>query len=874
MTNGSVDPQSMVGGTLPGRNAELRTLRALLWDGPDAPSAVVLHGPPGIGKSALLVALASSVPRMVRGTDLESLAAEGTDLRGLVAARERLLQEAGDQRTLVMVDDADALQPALTRVLLFIARRATGTPLGFVFVSREPGAVYADSGLPLVRLGPLDRASLERVAASSMPFALNSEALEAILSVCDGNPGWLQEIIEARSRAELEGRTHLPSVSEPAPSALAWWAPVFDGFSVATRRALLVLSAWGATDLASLARDRRFTLADLTPAELAGIIVVAQERVRFTTPLLRSIAYFQASLAQRDEIHLGIAAALDGPDDADRQAWHRASALHSPEDETAAMLEQAIDLAWHRAGAAGVARVWERAAELSEVPSERGRRLVAAASAHWQSGQGDRAAALLSRAEPLVTDPTAQATAAFVAGAIALGGGHPDDAFSLLVTGATSVSKSDPELAVNLASRATGIAWWAGLGDWSQSAMNLVSSSTDGASLFSRFARATSQAGIDILAYRFESGGPAMTTALADAEEFTDPRWLLYASECAGLLGDDINAVALQSRAIDALRGSSNAPELPFALELYAYANALHARLDASAAAAQEGLRLAEEAHEEHEGSFQLAMLAHLAALRGEADSARDLAQRAAASAPDKRYPTARWAVGRLELSLDRPENAYRELAPLFTETTRHPIVALYGTPDLVEAAVDSGHAEAVEDAVTAFEQWAAHGSLWAQTTLLRVRALLAEPEEATALFERALDEPGSQRRPFEYARTLLLFGRHLRRLRRRLDSREHLSQALASFTALGLTAWADRARSELRASGATVAAPGNTPTAHLTAGEARIAELVAEGASNRDVALELHLSPRTVEYHLAKVYVKLGISSRAQLSTAIQASD
>ncbi|WP_314504662.1 LuxR C-terminal-related transcriptional regulator [uncultured Microbacterium sp.] len=870
-TNGFPASPSIVDATFAGRRDELRELHALLWDGPDAAGALVLHGPPGIGKTVLLTELACSVPRVLHGRDLASLVPEEGTLSALVAARDQLLHDVGDQRTLVVVDDADELDPALARVLLFVARRVSGTPLGFVFVSHRPGALYADSGLALFRLGGLDDDAAALVASESAPVPLNTEARAAILGVCDGNPGWITEVIAAWSQAELQGRARLPSVAAPARPALEWWAPVFDGLPAATRHALLLLAAWETTDLASLALDSDVALSDLTPAELAGIVVVSNERVRFARPLLRSVTYFRAPLTDRDDAHLRIAAVLDAPGDADRRAWHRAAAQHSPDEAIAAALEQTVDLARSRGGASGAARAWERAADMSTAPAEQGRRLVAAASAYWQAAQGDRATELLTRADSLVTDPAARATSAFVAGAIALGSGHPDDAFSVLVSGARSVSQSDPEMAVNLASRATGIAWWAGLGDWSQSAMNLVRSSVDGDSRFARFARSTSPAGIDILAHRFDTGGPALTAALTEAEEFSDPRWLLYASECAGLLGDDIRAVTLQSRAIEELRSSGSAPELPFALELHAYVNALHGRLDASTAAAQEGLRLAEDAHEEYEGSFQLAMLAHLAALRGEADSARDFADRAVAAAPDERYPTARWAVGRLELSLDRPESAYRELAPLFAAGTGHPIVSLYATPDLVEAAVDTGHIDAVQDAVAAFEEWATHGSLWAQATRFRVRALLAEPDEAAAYFERALDDPGSARRPFEHARTHLLLGRHLRRLRRRLDSRDHLRTALASFTSLGLAAWADRARAELRASGETVGTHEGGPSAQLTAHESRVAALVADGSSNREVALELHLSPRTVEYHLAKVYVKLGISSRAQLPAALR---
>jgi DNA-binding CsgD family transcriptional regulator len=853
-----------------GRERELKALRALVERPDETSGSLLIVGAPGSGKSTLISEFSRRNPdvEVVTGGSAPGMHGSTRSTASFLAVRDELLLSAAGP-TLVAVDDVARLDPVVRDALLFVARRRLPSDFGIVFLLddiNDCDEIFSESGLPSLHLSGLDARAARELADRVAPHPLAPSMHDAVFAIAQGNPRWTAEVVTTWPTGVLQGTSMFEPPGHPAPSAVAWITAAVNRLPPATARLLDALAVIGDTSLAVLnASARDAELNDLSAAELSGLVIVEGHHVRLADDMTRAVILASVPPDERRGIHLRVAQSWESPDDADLRAWHRAAAADGVDDALADELETSIVQARRRGGPAAVAAALEKAAGLTSDPGNAARRRVLAALSRWRAGDGGRAESLLSIAEPQLEDDQSRTTAAFVSGVLALGDGHPEQAFGRLIAGATWTG-SDPSLAAELSSRAAGIAWWNGRADWAALATRIAASSKSSGGAFSRFVHSTTAAGDEMLAGRYSAAGPILIRALPIADGFDDPRHLMYASEAAGLLGDDARALRLLGRAVDLLREAPEKPEFPFALELFTFVNAWHGRLDAATNASQEGLRWAERMNEESAGAFQLGMLAHLAALRGAVDECRELAARAFEAAKGAQGATVAWALGRLELGRDRPADALRELLPIF-EGDRHPLVSLYATPDLVEAAVDAGQPDHAVEALARFEEWAESGSPWARIVVPRLRALVADPDPAVDLYFQALATDGATLRPFDYARANLLLGRHLRRLRRRLESREHLRTAASAFGSLGLTAWAERARSELRASGETISPLTTSDRADLTVQEEQVARLVAVGASNREVAQRLHLSPRTVEYHLAKVYVKLGISSRSQLA-------
>jgi ATP/maltotriose-dependent transcriptional regulator MalT len=336
-------------------------------------------------------------------------------------------------------------------------------------------------------------------------------------------------------------------------------------------------------------------------------------------------------------------------------------------------------------------------------------------------------------------------------------------------------------------------------------------------------------------------------------------------------LGDDVRADALYARAAVLARAAGSLGVLTFALGLRGPPLLWRGRFDEAAMAADEAVRLAREIGAANLVPHPLSVLAAVAAVRGREQEARDLAEEAirlaGAHGIGLAAASAVWTLGVLDLARGRPEarerlNGLRDPRP----GSGHQLFTILSSPDRVEAAVRAGRPDEARADLPLYEGWAMHsGAAWAQSRLACCRALLATGDEATGHFEDALGL-GDDSRPLEAARIHLLYGEHLRRERRRVKAREHLRAALAAFDRLGAVVWADRASAELRATGETARTRDPSTVDQLTPQELQIARLVSEGGSNKEIAGQLFLSPRTVEYHLRKVYVKLGITSRNEL--------
>ena len=369
---------------------------------------------------------------------------------------------------------------------------------------------------------------------------------------------------------------------------------------------------------------------------------------------------------------------------------------------------------------------------------------------------------------------------------------------------------------------------------------------------------------------------PRLRNALADAERAADPRRLFWAGIAAFVLGDDAQTRQFFQREVDQARSDGAVAMVAQALTMLAAGELLQGRAASARASATEGLALAQATGQQNIACFHLAALARIDASFGTEEEARSRAAESYETVLTRRLPLidhmTSVALGEMELAQGRPEPALTHLASVTRQGTGpgDPLMRLNAAPAFVEASVLAGQPGPATVVVTSFADWStATGSLPNLALLARMRALLAPAQTADGHFEEALGLHGRTERPFDRARTELLYGQSLRRRRERRQARDHLRTALDLCERLGAHPWADRARSELRASGETPRRRPPSSAEQLTPQELQVARLVAAGATSKETASQLFLSPRTIDAHLRSIYAKLGITSRSQLRDA-----
>jgi DNA-binding NarL/FixJ family response regulator len=589
---------------------------------------------------------------------------------------------------------------------------------------------------------------------------------------------------------------------------------------------------------------------------------------------VRSAAYAAAAPRERRAAHASLATALAGQEYADRRAWHHAATALAPDAEIATALEETAERARQRTGNAAAATALERAAELSPDNESRARRLVGAAAAAWHAGQPERASALVERADPIVSDPRLRAQLTSVRGEIQFQCGDPLAACETLVTGAAEIAPHDSRRALQMLFDAANAGDWAGdyarVAEAVQRAAALPGSGDAGDALLTDMLIGVGS---------FLEGTTARETArvrdvVARAGDFDEPIWLLWAAWGAGAIGDDARAEELLRRSIALARASGTVNKLTHSLMIVALEGIFAGRCSL-AVEAREGFRLARDAGLRNTASVLLAELAWFAAVRGQDEQCRayvaQVTEQARATRMAIANTIAQWGLALLDLARGRPELAAARLEEVRAAPPGvcQPHIALVFVPDLVEASVRADRETQAAAAFTAFEGFAQPGApAWARALAARCRALLCEDAvDAEREFAEAVRLHAESDRPFDRARTELLYGEHLRRRRRRVDSREHFRAALTTFEQIGAEPWTERARGELRASGETARKRDPSTVDQLTPQELQIARLVADGLSNKDVAAQLFLSPRTIHHHLRRIFVKLDITSRTQLA-------
>ncbi len=691
-----------------------------------------------------------------------------------------------------------------------------------------------------------------------------------------GNPLALLELSSALSDRQLSGaEAMLAPVPVSARVERAFLARAHR-LPDETQTLLLVAAADDTGELATVVRAAAqlgVTADALDGAERAGLAFVRGARLEFRHPLVRSAVYQAAPPSRRQAAHGALASVLDGEADADRRAWHRAAASVEPDAAVGEELEQAAERARRRSGFAAASVAFERAAALTTEEGPRARRLTASAECAWLAGRVDRALMLLEGARPLVSEPTQRADIDRFLGLVEMTRGVPADACLLLLRAAKEVAPIDEGRTLQLLNLAGLAAAYAG----DKEAAVAIAEVAGGLAVEgSPFLRMLAELLIGLGAHAagdFADAAPRLRVALDLAEELDDeaaaqPVALLFAGRAALYLGDDRAAYRTHREAAARARASGALTIVTQILPRLVTAELWAGRWPSATANAREGIQLAREIGQHDLVAQQLVLLALIAALRGAEDECRSLA------AESRELASARglgvvaefehWALALLELGLGRAEDALRRCRDISTT----PVVFWAGL-DRIEAAIRSGEQETARAWLDVFEAWAdSCAAAWARAVALHCRALLAEDDgDAERLFLAALNEHAEAARPFERARTELVFGEFLRRTRRRVEAREHLRAALDGFEGLGASAWAERARVELRASGQTARKRDASTRDELTAQELQIARFVAEGLTNREVAAQLFLSPRTIDFHLRNVYKKLGITSRTALA-------
>lgn len=898
-----------------GRGPECARIDLLVDAARGGRSAVlVLRGEAGIGKSALLRHAADAAEGMLvlRGTGIETeseLPFAGVHrllrpvaglvdrlpepqrdaLRGVfghapvsrtdkwlasLAVLNLLAEAATATPTLCLVDDAQWLDSASADALTFVARRIEAEGIAMVFAARDdPMRPFVAPDLPQLVVGGLDADAIDALLAERASATVAGTVRDRLLAGTLGNPLALTELAGTLTSSQLTGR-------EPLPVRLPVGADVEQLFGdrvstqpADTRTLLLIAAASDSDDLTTVFRAARAldVKADaLDAAEAAGLVVVSGETIAFRHPLVRSAVYRGATAQARRAVERALGDALDSERDADRRAWHRANAAIGPDDDVAAALAVVAERAVDRGGHAAAAAAYVRAAELTTDPDSRATRLVSAAEAAWAAGRPDDARDLLERASPAKSQLLLRGRAAHLLGAIDTACGTPAVAYATLVEGAELIADLDPEQAGLMIAEAGQIAW--GTGDLAR-----IVAAGDRLATLPDSGNPGSRAIVGLA--RLMQGDPAAAstelTAAADIAHGSGlPQMVMLAAAGAMFVGDDVRAVDLFTRAVARARSAGAAATLPILLAPLSTIEMFTGRYATAATDATEGLRLATETGQDNPAAHARSVLAWLAAVQGRDADCTGLADLALAHAIGQRLgphaAIATWALAHCDLASGRAAHALERLLALADAAPGegNPMVSLFATADLVDAAVRVDRGREAATAVDRLEGWAAHtNAAWTAALVARCRAQLATDDAASdALFDTSLDLYARGGRPFDTARTALLFGARLRRRRRRADARKHLRVAVETFERLGAAPWAEQARAELLATGETARKRDVSTLKTLTPQELQIARLVANGATNRAIAAHLFLSPRTVDYHLRKVFSKLGISSRHDL--------
>jgi DNA-binding CsgD family transcriptional regulator len=905
-----------------GRQREEALLDSVLADAQRGDSSVlVVHGDPGVGKTVLLeyAIEAATGFRVIRTSGVEGEAdldyaalqvlcspilefakrlpgpqrealdvafgmsagpAPGPLLVGL--ATLSLMWEAADQQPLMfVVDDAHWLDEASATALAFVARRLLAEPIALIFATRD---VASDLGrFPSLLVGPLSSRDAVALLESVLPARLDQSVLERMVAETAGNPLALVELPRGLTNDQLAGGFGPPAALPLSARIEQSFKRRLSGLPRDTQRFLLVAAAEPLGDPALLwtaARQLGISEEAAQTAESEGLLTLAGA-VTFRHPLVRSAVYGSADPNERREVHGALADATDPEVAPDRRAWHRAQATLMPDEDVAADLERSAAAAQARGGFAAAAAFLERSVALTMEPARRSDRALRAAESKRVAGALNSALELAAVAESGPLDDFQRAQLDVLRGRVAFADSRGNRAAPLMLKAASLLEHVDLRLARETYLDALTAALFAG-----RLAADATSQAVARAALAAPRSDEPARASellLEGLALLITNSHKAGTAALkqamiafrsddAPAQELL--RWGWVAGSSAGVMWDHDSWDAVSARQEQLARDLGALTILPFTLSIRA-GMCLYAGRCAEAsslvdqaqdvAAASDNLRF-------RNGSLLVAVF------RGDEPKTRDLVEAITKDSTERgegaAFATASWATAFLCNALGRYEEAFSAASDALKDPNDF-VYSGWATVEFIESASRTGKAEEAKPALNKLiERTDASGTDWALATQARSRALLADTEEAEDLYREAIERLAPTSVRFEVARTRLLYGEWLRRQRRQRDARDQLRRAHELFVEFGMDGFADRVAAELRATGEPVLKRTVDSRLGLTPQEARIATLAAQGSTNQEIAEQMFISSATVEYHLWKVYRKLGIKSRIQIANKLLHSE
>jgi DNA-binding CsgD family transcriptional regulator len=793
-----------------------------------------------------------------------------------------LLSEAAEQRPLLcVIDDGQWLDRASAEALAFVARRLLAESIALVFAVREPSESEELAGLPELLVGGLSDVDARAMLDSVIRGRMDARVRDRIVAEARGNPLALLELPRGLTPAELAGGVGLPDTMPLASRIERSFVRQIRSLPGETQRLLLVGAAEPLGDVTLLwrAAERLGTAPDAaSPAVTAGLMELGV-RARFRHPLVRSAVCRAAPVAERQAVHRALADATDAETDPDRRAWHRAQGAVGPDEAVARELERCAARAQGRGGVAAGAAFLARAAELTPDPTGRAARALAAAQAKLDAAAPDAAFELLATAEIGPLDPLQRGRLERLRAELAFAKTRGSDAPPLLLEAAKRLEPLDAELARETYLDAFGAAIFAGRESLGGGVVG-VAEAARAAPPGPRPPRPIDLL-LDGLVARFSAPYVTSVRPLKKALEAYgatddsggDMRGLWLACRVAPDVWDDELWHELATRAVRLARDAGQLSVLPIALTYRAGVHVHAGEFDAAA-----GLIAEADAITEATGSAPLWYTSLvLAAWRGQEDRALELIQLgfndATVRGEGRAITLAHYVTAVLYDGLGR----YGDALAAAQRACAYEDLGLFGWAliELIEAAARSDNREVASDALLRLdERTRAAGTDWALGIQARSRALVSDGDAPDALYREAIERLGRTRIAIHLARAQLLYGEWLRRENRRVDAREQLRHAHETFSRTGAEAFAERARRELLATGETVRKRTVETLDELTTQEAQVARLAAQGRTNPEIAALLFISPRTVEYHLHKVFPKLGISSRRELRRALPGAE
>jgi DNA-binding CsgD family transcriptional regulator/tetratricopeptide (TPR) repeat protein len=813
--------------------------------------------------------------------------APGDRFTAYAATLGLLAATAEEEPVLCIVDDAHWLDAESLEALLFVARRLGAEGIALILGARDDVSQrLEDAPLPRLRLSGLARADAAELVARSSQADVAPPVVEALVAGAAGNPLALIEVAGALSPSQLAGTEPLPDPFPVGPYLRdALLRPVL-GLPERTRRALLVASAddGAASFLTAALATEGLAMADLEPAERTGVIAIGPTRARFSHPLVRAAVYRSADAPARraaHRAHAASAAAL-GESALDRRAWHLALAATGPDEIAAGELDAAGGRATARNGHAAACEAFETAARLTQEAAPRGRRLLTAGMSALAAGDFGRAGKLFDEVVALDAEPAQVLEAMAGRGFVETFSGSARRAVEMLVAAADRVAPVAPHAAAGLLVQAIVPAF-------------MRIDVTRGAALADRAValadggppevRAAADAASAVV--RTFSGDPRDPSSesialLAASRDPTNAIWVMGQLQSWMLMERYEEAEAGLSALVNIARELSTPSLLPLPLHSRGEVRRRLGRLAEASADASEALALSEDIGQPSSAGLARWLLALIDAVQGRstecrAQTAGMLSLKGQSEVEILRIYSSQ-ALGLLALSTGDLDEAVHHLMAvdrLHRETggAHHPLLHTY-EQDLVEALIRLGRVEEADGALATFAARAERcGAPWPAAAAARCRGLLADDDAFEDHFAEALAWHARTPTPFERARTELCQGERRRRARRARDARVPLTAALQTFEAHGAEPWAEKARRELRATGARPRRPPPSSSEPLTPQELQVAQAVAGGATNKEAATALLISAKTVEYHLSKVYAKLGVRSRAELAGRMAAA-